>query len=1139
MKRLLAVLMMTTALTAPAQADPVSIGVAAAASAFSAAAAGTAAGAAAASATAIASGVAISGGMALSAGLASLSIASLATSAAIGGVLAGVTQALNGRPKTGSGAPNAALRQPSPVLPLVYGETRVGGFARVYAAGEASSADRRNLYSVWVLAAREIESILEIWDGENLMWSAGGGVAAPYADRLLMMGTRTGAAGQSLPAALVSGLPTTLDTAGAAETNEHLEGLPYVALRFSNVAKRWTRGTPSSMWFKVRGHKVHDPRDDSTEWSQNLALIAADYVRTVGGAAGAYLDDANISAAANLCDEAVALDPSGTQARYTFDGSIATDAEPRANLIGIMAHAAGQAVWTGAELLLQPGAYSAPVASFASADFVAPVRISAETLLEDHIDGVAGVFTSTANGFNATEYPQLTLDDYDPLDGAARLLPLDLPGIGDGDRAQRVALLSLRQTRRLKKFSFAVPLNATNAALEAGDRVSVSLPAIGLTAVGQIVTRRSVYDPASPRVEIEALEDGATFWTWAADTALAAPVSAGSNFPSPATVEPPVAPLTATPTTRLGADGAVVPTLRLTWGASDDPFLDDYEVTWVVGGLTRVARTTAPEYEIYGEAEGAALAIEIRAVNTLGVRSDPLASGSVAVVADTTPPPVPSVLTAAAGFKSVRFVFTPSSAGDWAGWVGYQVAVGASAPAISASAPRWATDEVTIDGLAPLVARRWWWRAVDRSGNQSAAVGPHDLTPQQIGADDIADAILDTAKFAAGIAPVALVASLPSPVGYDGPSVAFNTTDGKLYRLVSGAWTAAVLSVDISGEITEAQIADAAISVAKLLDGAVSAAKIADAAVSAAKIGAGAITETKLATGAVSAAKIAAGAVVAGKIAAGAITATEIAAGAVTAGKVAASAITATEIASGSVTAAKIAAGAVIAGKIAASAVSATELAANSVIAGKIAAGAVSATEIAANAIVAAKIAAGAVTATKISVADLSAISANLGTIAVGTANIGDLAVTTLKLAGVAVTEPKIAAAAVSDWIDTSSSTDIAGTVVSGVWETVVDISLTTPNLSFFKVTTRLKANVNNIGDLLWCRVLIGGVTIQLYSWQPTEDFDINVDVSDADWDFVPASTAGVRIQIRSDGSEANRYAILDYYSLEIASIKK
>ncbi|MEK7180690.1 MAG: hypothetical protein AAB706_04390 [Patescibacteria group bacterium] len=61
------------------------------------------------------------------------------------------------------------------------------------------------------------------------------------------------------------------------------------------------------------------------------------------------------------------------------------------------------------------------------------------------------------------------------------------------------------------------------------------------------------------------------------------------------------------------------------------------------------------------------------------------------------------------------------------------------------------------------------------------------------------------------------------------------------------------------------------------------------------------------------------------------------------------------------------------------------KLAANAVTAAKITAGTITATEIASNAITAVKIAAGVITADKMSVTDLSAISANIGTITAGT----------------------------------------------------------------------------------------------------------------------------------------------------------
>lgn len=189
---------------------------------------------------------------------------------------------------------------------------------------------------------------------------------------------------------------------------------------------------------------------------------------------------------------------------------------------------------------------------------------------------------------------------------------------------------------------------------------------------------------------------------------------------------------------------------------------------------------------------------------------------------------------------------------------------------------------------------------------------------QLAGKDTVAQA-----DFTSGLEPVALVSSLPNPTGYTGVKVVFLTTTGKLYRYVSGAWTVAVPAVDITGQLSDSQIA--AIDSAKLT-GQITATQITD----------GAISTPKLAAGSVSAANIAAGAVTAGKIAAGAVTATEIAAGSITTSKIAANAITTSELAANAVTAGTIAAGAITASKIAAGTITATEISSSYVYAGTI-----------------------------------------------------------------------------------------------------------------------------------------------------------------------------------------------------------
>lgn len=233
----------------------------------------------------------------------------------------------------------------------------------------------------------------------------------------------------------------------------------------------------------------------------------------------------------------------------------------------------------------------------------------------------------------------------------------------------------------------------------------------------------------------------------------------------------------------------------------------------------------------------------------------------------------------------------------------------------------------------------------------------------QIVASQIANSAITTAKFAAGITPVEIVATLPTSDNFEGRQ-AFLTTDKKLYRYTGSAWTTAVATVDLTGQIANAQIVDAAIDAVKIATSAITTTKIADDAIS----------TPKIVAGAVKAAQIDALAVTAGKIAANAVTASTIAAGSVEAGKIAASAVTAGTIAANAVTA----------GTIAAAAVNTAELAAGAITTAKIYAGAVDTNALAANAVTAGKIEAGAVTADKINVTNLAAINANLGTITAG-----------------------------------------------------------------------------------------------------------------------------------------------------------
>jgi hypothetical protein len=105
------------------------------------------------------------------------------------------------------------------------------------------------------------------------------------------------------------------------------------------------------------------------------------------------------------------------------------------------------------------------------------------------------------------------------------------------------------------------------------------------------------------------------------------------------------------------------------------------------------------------------------------------------------------------------------------------------------------------------------------------------------------------------------------------------------------------------------------------------------------------------------------------------ISGSNIVTGSITAGQIAADSITSNELAAGSVTASEISAGSVSAFAIAAGTITTNEIAAGTIVASDIAAGTITGD----------RIAAGTITATNITASSLSAITANLGTVNIGT----------------------------------------------------------------------------------------------------------------------------------------------------------
>jgi len=328
----------------------------------------------------------------------------------------------------------------------------------------------------------------------------------------------------------------------------------------------------------------------------------------------------------------------------------------------------------------------------------------------------------------------------------------------------------------------------------------------------------------------------------------------------------------------------------------------------------------------------------------------------------------------------------------------------------------------------------------DTGTSWTVAVPAANLTGS-VSPDRIAAGTITSVMLAAGVNPVEILATLPSP-GSQGRLV-FLTTDNQLYRDTGAAWTVAVPAVNISGTLGTTQIADNAVTTDKLNA----------LAVTAAKIAAGTITATQIATNTITAGLIAAGTITATQMAAGTITATQIASATITGGLIAAGTITATNIAASTITvglmaansigATQIIAASITAEKIAAATITADLIAASTILGGNIAAGTITGTNIAANTISASNIVANTITAGQIQAAaigtnQLAAQAVTAGKIAAGTITATQMAaesIGTLQLLAVSVTAEKIAVGAITaDQLAVNSV--IAGKIAAGAIST-------------------------------------------------------------------------------------------------------
>ena len=371
-------------------------------------------------------------------------------------------------------------RQTAAARQVIYGQQRVGG-VEIYRSTTGSSHDQFNY--VIVLSGHEDDSLVNLYlDGRQVHWQGSGdgwvvrngvgfgGIAngntytGPNGVQYNFGGTGHSGIycearfGDQLDGDVIGALTANdANWAATADGSPWVAGCCYIYLKIEYNASLFP--TEPEIRVTVNGkNNIYDPRTGATGFTTNWALLCADVLTDpIYGLGDLSVNQEQLIAAANVCDEQVPLAAGGTEARYTTNYHTDTTASPGDLLSTMMTGAAGRLSQIGGEWYIWPAYWQGPSFTFDDNALTGELAWTPYRPYRDLINRVNGTYIAPtypyniagnlydANGFyngqiqdnfpfawQPTNYPQYACDI---LHGYAsdQYLNADTPSLGAWD----------------------------------------------------------------------------------------------------------------------------------------------------------------------------------------------------------------------------------------------------------------------------------------------------------------------------------------------------------------------------------------------------------------------------------------------------------------------------------------------------------------------------------------------------------------------------------------------------------------------------------------------------------------------------------------------------------------------------------
>jgi hypothetical protein len=250
-------------------------------------------------------------------------------------------------------------------------------------------------------------------------------------------------------------------------------------------------GIPNIQWLIYGKNDILDFRTSSSGWTDNSALIIADYLmlsRARGGfgLSESDLDLSSFKTAANTCDETITLIDGSTESRYRCNGTIMVNKGRGAILQDLLSSCAGRITVNGGKFGLQVGVAQTPVMTLTADMFIGGITYKPKKTITSLFNAVKGTYTSPENLYMPSDYPaylqdsehEYSSDQFLAQDGSERIYgELSLLFTQSSAMAQRLAKIHLLRSRYQKTISVTCDMRTYQ--LVAGDWCYLTFPRYG------------------------------------------------------------------------------------------------------------------------------------------------------------------------------------------------------------------------------------------------------------------------------------------------------------------------------------------------------------------------------------------------------------------------------------------------------------------------------------------------------------------------------------------------------------------------------------------------------------------------------------------------------------------------------------